>query len=105
MTWDAYVARGWRVAPWIALITFLACWYYAFSQYGFLLGVGLGWFPAALVAIVAGLFTVYLWGPALALAAIAFFYAIGTSRPAEKSVGFGRPPAYETSLPDQQFVQ
>jgi hypothetical protein len=33
--------------------------------YGFVLGLGLGWFPAAICAGIVGWATVFLWGPAL----------------------------------------
>lgn len=46
---------------------FLVGWGYAIAQYGFFLGVGLGWVPAALIAAIAG----FLW-PLLA-----FLLAIG----------------------------
>ena len=38
-----------------AIITFISCWIYAIVSYGFLLGVGLGWFPSLIVAFIAGL--------------------------------------------------
>lgn len=43
-------------------ITFLGTWGFCIVNYGFLLGVGLGWHPAMIVAYVAG----FLW-PLLAL--------------------------------------
>jgi len=42
---------------------FLGTWIYCIATYGFLLGVGLGWLPAAIVGVIAGL----LW-PLIALA-------------------------------------
>lgn len=39
------------------LITFIGVWIYAISEWGFLLGVSLGWVPAVIVALVGG----YLW--------------------------------------------
>jgi hypothetical protein len=46
-------------------IAFLVCWVYAIATYGFFLGVGLGWFPAAIVAALVAL----AW-PLILLAAI-----------------------------------
>ena len=43
---------------------FVIAWAYAVVQYGFFLGVGLGWIPAAVVALVVGA----LW-PLLLIAA------------------------------------
>jgi hypothetical protein len=37
------------------LIIFVGAWIYCIVTYGFLLGVGLGWLPAAITAVVAGL--------------------------------------------------
>ena len=47
------------------IVTFIGCWIYCIANYGFLLGVGLGWLPAAIVASVAAI----LW-PLMALAAM-----------------------------------
>lgn len=37
-----------------AFITFVVSWIYCISEYGYLLGVGLGWFPSIIVAVIAG---------------------------------------------------
>jgi len=50
-----------------AAITFIGCWIYAVVSYGWFLGLGLGWFPAAVIGIIAGL----LW-PLIALAVLGF---------------------------------
>jgi hypothetical protein len=51
-------------------VTFIGCWIYAIVAYGFLLGVGLGWLPSAIVATIIS----FLW-PLLviAVAGIAYF--------------------------------
>jgi ABC-type multidrug transport system permease subunit len=38
-------------------ITFIGCWLYAIVCYGFFLGVGLGWFPSLIIAVIVG----FLW--------------------------------------------
>lgn len=83
MARDSYIAIGWRLAIPVAVITFIACWIYAFLEYGFLLGVGLGWFPSLLVALVAGGLTIFLWGliPVAVVAGVAIVVLSG--RPAE----------------------
>lgn len=48
-----------------AFITFVGSWIYCIAEYGFLLGVGLGWLPSIIVAAIAGA----LW-PLIALIAI-----------------------------------
>ena len=42
------------VITWV--LTFLGCWIYCIATYGFLLGVGLGWLPAAITATVVSFF-------------------------------------------------
>jgi hypothetical protein len=54
---------GWLVGP----VTFIGCYIYCIATYGFLFGVGLGWLPAWIVAVVAFWATVILWGPAMVL--------------------------------------
>ena len=44
-------------------LTFIGCWIYCIATYGFLLGVGLGWLPAAIVAAIVGA----LWPVILAI--------------------------------------
>jgi hypothetical protein len=41
----------------VAIVTFFSCWIYCVATYGFLLGVGLGWLPSLIVAVIAG----FLW--------------------------------------------
>lgn len=58
---DKYFATG----TLFAIPTFFGCWIYCVFTYGFLLGVGLGWLPAAICAVV----MVWLW-PIAALAIV-----------------------------------
>lgn len=37
-----------------ALITFIGSWIYCIAYYGYLFGVGLGWLPSIIVAVIAG---------------------------------------------------
>jgi hypothetical protein len=53
------------------VITFIATWIYCATTYGFVLGVGLGWFPAAICAAVTGWLVAVFWGAALALLVLA----------------------------------
>lgn len=58
----------------IGTITFLVSWGYAVVTYGFFLGVGLGWIPSLVIAMVAAL----LWplvAFALAILTILLIYA------------------------------
>lgn len=51
---------GVKITFWLV---FIGAWIYCIAAYGFLLGVGLGWLPAAIVGAIAGI----LW-PLIALA-------------------------------------
>lgn len=57
------------VITWV--ITFIGCWIYAIVSYGFLLGVGLGWLPSAIVATLLS----FLW-PILVLGVAVLAYII-----------------------------
>jgi hypothetical protein len=68
---ETYFQRGAGYGVWIGLITFVISWIYCIAAYGFLFGVGLGWLPSLIVAAVAYLLTMLLWGPvALVLGAL-----------------------------------
>lgn len=57
-----------------AILTFIVSWIYCIAAYGFLLGVGLGWLPSIIVAIIAAA----LW-PLLAatiVAVVAFLFVM-----------------------------
>jgi hypothetical protein len=58
-----------------AVLAFFAGWAYAIFAYGFFLGGGLGWIPALLIAVIAGL----IW-PVLALAVggVVLFFLIAS---------------------------
>jgi hypothetical protein len=47
------------------IIVFISVWIYAMSEWGFLLGIVFGWFPAIIAAFIAGI----LW-PLIALAIV-----------------------------------
>ena len=50
----------------VFLCVFLGAWVYCISEYGFLLGVGLGWLPAGIAAlIIAALWPLIVAGAAL----------------------------------------
>ena len=53
-------------------ITFIGSWIYCVYEYGYLLGVGLGWLPSIIVAVIVGA----LW-PLIAIGiAILVFFAL-----------------------------
>lgn len=63
---------GWGIVEWrevvgglyvliayiVGILAFIGCWFYCITQYGFLIGVSIGWFPSAIVGFFAG----SLWG-------------------------------------------
>lgn len=51
------------------VVVFAASWIYCIAEYGYLLGVGLGWLPSVIVATLAAL----LW-PLFLFAGIALWY-------------------------------
>jgi hypothetical protein len=57
--------------PITAVLTFISCWIYAVMTYGFFLGIGLGWLPAIVIAIIAG----WLW-PLIALVIVLTLVAV-----------------------------
>jgi hypothetical protein len=51
-----------KVMAWIAgVVTFIGAYIYCISEYGFLFGFGLGWFPSALLAAIVYVFMLALW--------------------------------------------
>ncbi len=40
------------VGKWVALLVFIGCWIYCIATYGFLLGVGVGWLPSLIIAVI-----------------------------------------------------
>jgi hypothetical protein len=63
----AYAGLGALFGITAGVITFIATWIYCVTTYGFVLGVGLGWFPAAICAAVIGWLVAIFWGVALLL--------------------------------------
>lgn len=63
------------VIAWIVgVITAIICWIYCISQYGFLIGVGIGWLPSAIAGFVIGL----LW-PVLVIGLLLPLYLLQLS--------------------------
>ena len=67
-----YTDLGWIFAVLTGPATLLAVWIYCAVTYGFLLGFGLGWIPALILALLVALATIFLWP----LAAVAVLYVI-----------------------------
>jgi integral membrane sensor domain MASE1 len=67
-----YTDLGWICAALTGPATFLAVWIYCAITYGFLLGFGLGWIPALILALLVAVATIFLWP----LAAVVLLYVI-----------------------------
>lgn len=74
--WDWYIEFASPTGFIVALLTFLGSWIYCVANYGFLLGLGLGWLPSFFVAILAFGIWFLLWIPALFLVLYIVAYAI-----------------------------
>jgi hypothetical protein len=73
---ERYLAIGRVIGAVAGVLTFIGCWIYCIASSGFLLGVGLGWLPAGIVAAIVGFLARYLWGPVAAVAPFAIWAAI-----------------------------
>jgi hypothetical protein len=67
-----YTDLGWIFAALTGPATLLAVWIYCAVSYGFVLGFGLGWIPALILALLVAVATIFLWP----LAAVAVLYVI-----------------------------
>lgn len=67
MTSETYFRVGAVIGSIVGFITFIGSWWYCAANYGFLLGFGLGWLPAAIAAAIAGALSALLWGPVVLL--------------------------------------
>ena len=67
-----YTDIGWICAALTGPATFLGIWIYCAVTYGLLLGLGLGWIPALMLALVVAVATIFLWP----VAAIVILYVI-----------------------------
>lgn len=52
-----------------AIVAFLGSWIYCVSEYGYLLGFGLGWLPSGILAAIIRPLVKFLW-PLIALAVL-----------------------------------
>ena len=73
---ETYEKGVWFSFTITALVVFVGSWIYCIANYGFLLGVGLGWLPSAIVAFIAGVIVGYGWPLALITVFLAILYTI-----------------------------
>ena len=76
-----YERVGEVVGPLAALAAFAASWVYCIFHYGYLLGVGLGWLPSIVVAILAWIIGRHGWLLALLGGLYAFAKLTGIAGP------------------------
>lgn len=78
-----YFDIGRIIAVIAGVLTFIGGWIYCIAHYGFLLGVGLGWLPAAITAAVVAYFLLLAWGViALGIAGVVIYAVFISTRPA-----------------------
>lgn len=70
MSGERYLSIGAMLGGLSGVVTFIGGWIYCMSQYGFLLGFGLGWLPSAMLAALVAAAVTYLWGVAAVLVVI-----------------------------------
>jgi hypothetical protein len=63
---QAYLKIGTVLGILVGGLTFFGCWIYAIQSWGWFLGIAFGWVPSAIIAVIAGVLTVPLWGFMLA---------------------------------------
>ena len=76
----SYLKIGEMLGGVAAFVTFVGAWIYAITTAGFVLGVALGWIPAALLAVIVAVAVRFLWGPILfiiGLGGLLIFRAVG----------------------------
>jgi hypothetical protein len=61
----SYIEIGYILGVFAGILTFIAAYIYCIMTYGFLFGLGLGWLPSTILAIMVGWLIVILWGPIL----------------------------------------
>jgi len=71
----AYTNLGWIFAALTGPATLLAVWIYCAATYGFLLGFGLGWIPALVLALLVVVATIFLW-PLVVVAVLYMIYRV-----------------------------
>jgi hypothetical protein len=74
--WEEYFRSGYWIGWAVGIVTFIGCYIYCIATYGFLFGVGLGWLPSAIVAVVVGGAMMFLWGLVLFLLVIVLVWVV-----------------------------
>lgn len=59
---DVYLSVGTSLGLLSGAFTFVAAWWWCTAEYGFLLGFGLGWLPASILACMVVFAVRFLWG-------------------------------------------
>jgi hypothetical protein len=70
---EVYVKVGSGLGGIAGLLVFTNSWAYAVGRFGWFLGLSLGWIPAVILAVMAGILVTVLWMPILVLVSIVWF--------------------------------
>lgn len=82
--WHWYFVVGGILGSIVGFVIFCACWFYCVATYGFLVGVCLGWIPAAIVSGIVGVIVALFWGPIVVLGALFALYRVGQPKSSER---------------------
>ena len=74
---DRYFDIGAALGLLVGTAAFVVSYVYCISNYGPLVGVGLGWLPSFLLAWIVGIATCRLWGPLLVAVMISSVAILG----------------------------
>lgn len=72
--WQGYLAAGQKAAWILGGLTFIGAYVYCVATYGFLLGMGLGWLPSAILAFIIGVVAQFLWLPMMVIAVVVLLH-------------------------------
>ncbi len=73
---ETYLRITRAVAGTAAAIVFIGSYIYCIAEYGYLFGVGLGWLPSGIVAIMTFFIAAHAWVPIVFLLAIAIAWFV-----------------------------
>jgi hypothetical protein len=67
---DYYLGIGAGLGGFIGFGTFFGAYIYCIATYGFIFGLGLGWIPSVIAAVIVSQVVHFLWGPMAVLIVI-----------------------------------
>ena len=71
-----YLRIGGVLGALIGFVAFFGAYIYCIATYGFIFGLGLGWIPSGLLAVIVGQGVRFLWGPIIFLIVIHLTFVV-----------------------------